>query len=111
MGRLLWIIQLMEEGMATPPVGWSGLEVSWGIPWTEETGGLQSIRLQRVGHDSSDLAGMLPAESNIITSILIKGRERQAKEQERQCCDENSTLLSLQMKEWGPEPRNVDSLL
>ena len=26
------------------------------IPWTEELGGLQSIRLQRVGHDGSDLA-------------------------------------------------------
>ena len=26
------------------------------IPWTEEPGGLQSIGLQREGHDSSDLA-------------------------------------------------------
>ena len=24
---------------------------SWRIPWTEEPGGLQSIGLQRVGHD------------------------------------------------------------
>ena len=23
----------------------------WKIPWTEEPGGLQSMRLQRVGHD------------------------------------------------------------
>ena len=23
----------------------------WGIPWTEEPGGLQSTRSQRVGHD------------------------------------------------------------
>ena len=23
----------------------------WEIPWTEEPGGLQSVRLQRVGHD------------------------------------------------------------
>ena len=28
----------------------------WRIPWTEEPGGLQSIGLQRVGHDSSDWA-------------------------------------------------------
>ena len=26
--------------------------LAWRIPWTEETGGLQSIGLQRVGHNS-----------------------------------------------------------
>ena len=25
--------------------------LAWEIPWTEEPGGLQSIGLQRVGHD------------------------------------------------------------
>ena len=25
--------------------------LAWRIPWTEESGGLQSIGLQRVGHD------------------------------------------------------------
>ena len=25
--------------------------LAWGIPWTEEPGGLQSIRSQTVGHD------------------------------------------------------------
>ena len=25
--------------------------LAWEIPWTEEPGGLQSIALQRVGHD------------------------------------------------------------
>ena len=24
---------------------------AWEIPWTEEPGGLQAVRLQRVGHD------------------------------------------------------------
>ena len=28
----------------------------WGIPWTEEPGGLPSIGSQRVGHDESVLA-------------------------------------------------------
>ena len=35
-----------EEGMATH----SSIFV-WRIPWTEEPGGLQSMGLQRVGHD------------------------------------------------------------
>ena len=30
--------------------------LAWRIPWTEESGGLQSIGLQRVRHDWSDLA-------------------------------------------------------
>ena len=25
--------------------------LAWGIPWTEEPGGLQSVELQRVGHN------------------------------------------------------------
>ena len=29
--------------------------LAWRIPWTEETGGLQSIRSQRVGHDCNDI--------------------------------------------------------
>ena len=35
----------MEGEMAT-----SSSILAWRIPWTEETGGLQSIRLQRVRH-------------------------------------------------------------
>ena len=30
--------------------------LAWGILWTEEPGGLQSMGSQRVGHDLSDLA-------------------------------------------------------
>ena len=36
----------LEEGMATHPS-----ILAWGIPWTEEPGGLQSIESRRVGHD------------------------------------------------------------
>ena len=37
---------LLEEGMAT-----HSSTLAWGIPWTEEPGGLQSMELQRVGHN------------------------------------------------------------
>ena len=37
---------LLEEGMAT-----HSSTLAWRIPWTEEPGGLQSTRSQRVGHD------------------------------------------------------------
>ena len=36
----------LEKGMAT-----SILILAWRIPWTEEPGGLQSVKLQRVGHN------------------------------------------------------------
>ena len=36
----------LEEGMAT-----HSSILAWRIPWTEDPGGLQSIGLQRVGHD------------------------------------------------------------
>ena len=36
----------LEEGMVTH----SNI-LAWRIPWTEETGGLQFIGSQRVGHD------------------------------------------------------------
>ena len=36
----------LEEGMAT-----HSSILAWRIPWTEEPGGIQSMRLQRLGHD------------------------------------------------------------
>ena len=47
----IWVLSLgqedsLEEGMAT-----HSSMLAWRIPWTEEPSGLQSIQLQRVGHD------------------------------------------------------------
>ena len=36
----------MEKGM----VAYSNI-LTWGIPWTEDSGGVQSLELQRVGHN------------------------------------------------------------
>ena len=36
--------------------------LAWKIPWTEEPGRLQTIGLQKVGHDWSDLARMYTPE-------------------------------------------------
>ena len=41
----------LEEGMATHPS-----ILAWRIPWTDEPGRLQSMGLQRVGHNWNDLA-------------------------------------------------------
>ena len=39
-------LPIPEEEMAT-----RSSILAWEMPWTEEPGGLQSMRLQRVGHD------------------------------------------------------------
>ena len=42
-----WVLKVpLEEGMAT-----DSSILAWRIPWTEEPGRLQSIRLHRVGRD------------------------------------------------------------
>ena len=46
-----WVLSLcwedpLEKGMAT-----HSSILAWRSPWTEETGGLQSLGLQRVRHD------------------------------------------------------------
>ena len=41
----------LKEGMAT-----HSSILAWRISWTEETGGLQSMGSQRVGHNGSNLA-------------------------------------------------------
>ena len=38
--------KILEKGMAT-----RSSILAWGIPWTEEPGGLQSLGSQRIGHD------------------------------------------------------------
>ena len=45
-GSILGQEDPLEEGMAT-----HSSSLAWTIPWTEEPGGLQSIGLQRVGHN------------------------------------------------------------
>ena len=44
--RFLGWEEPLEEGMAT-----HSSILAWGIPWTEEPGGLEFIGSQRVGHD------------------------------------------------------------
>ena len=77
----MWVQSLgweypLEKGMATHPS-----ILAWRIPWTEETGGLQSIGSQRVRHDWSDLAHT-PATtkdpgSEAIPSATTKTRRSQ----------------------------------
>ena len=43
--------------------------LAWRIPWTEEPGGVQSMGLQRVGHDGSNLA---PMHTRCVGNGIVK---------------------------------------
>ena len=45
-GSIPGLVDPLEEELTT-----HSRILSWKIPWAEETGGLQSMGLQRVGHD------------------------------------------------------------
>ena len=45
--------------------------LAWRIPWTEEPGGLLSMRPHRVRHDRSDLACMHALEKEMATHSRV----------------------------------------
>ena len=57
----------LEEGMGT-----HSSILAWRIPWTEESGGLQSIGLQTARHNWSDLAQQASDVANKLQLYFIK---------------------------------------
>ena len=52
----MWVQSLGQEDPLEKEIAAHSSILAWEIPWTEEPGGLQSIVLQRVRQDWSDLA-------------------------------------------------------
>ena len=48
-----WVRSLGQEDPLEKEIANHSSILAWKIPWTEEPGRLQSMGLQRVGHDSS----------------------------------------------------------
>ena len=59
-----------EEGMTTH----SSIP-AWRIPWTEESGGLQSMGVQRVRRDWSDLASIQDGKTNHIFEMRLEAEK------------------------------------
>ena len=47
----MWVQSLGQEDSREKEMASHSSILTWEIPWIEEPGGLQSMRLQRVGHD------------------------------------------------------------
>ena len=46
-----WVQSLGQEDALNKELETHSSMLAWRLPWTEEPGGLQSVGLQRVGHD------------------------------------------------------------
>ena len=47
----IWVRSMGWEDPLEKEMATHSRILAWGIPWTDEPGGLQSMLLQRVGHD------------------------------------------------------------
>ena len=47
----MWVRFLGQEDVPEEGIATDSSILAWRIPWTEESGGLQSTGLQKVGHD------------------------------------------------------------
>ena len=47
----MWVRSMGLEDPLEKEIATQSSILAWEIPWTEEPGGLQSLGLQRVGHD------------------------------------------------------------
>ena len=54
--------------------------LAWRIPWTEEPGGLKSVRSHRVRHDFSDLAHMHTVCIHIFICVCVPLRNTNIKQ-------------------------------
>ena len=56
----MWVQSMSQEDLLEKEMAIHSSILAWRIPWTEEPGGLQSVGLQRAGHDlASEQQGMM----------------------------------------------------
>ena len=60
--RVSWDQSLGQEDPLEKEMATRSSILAWGIPWTEEPGGLQSTELQRVGHHLATKQASLVAQ-------------------------------------------------
>ena len=54
----MWVQSLGQEGPLEEEMASHSSTLAWGIPWTEEPGGLYSMGLLRIRHHGSNLSCM-----------------------------------------------------
>ena len=70
-----WVQSLGWEGLLEKEVATHSTILAWKIPWTEEPGRLQSMGLQRVGHDWATFTFLLSRnELDTVKSVTFNKR-------------------------------------
>ena len=76
-----WVPSVGQEDPLEKVMATHSSVLAWRIPWTEEPGRLQSMRLQKAGHDW---------ETNTFTFLSpFLGEENHRGQQDLYCCDGN----------------------
>ena len=70
----MWVWSLGWEDPSEESMATHSSILAWRIPWTEEPGGLQSIGLQRIGQDWSDLACMHIDSTQVFSLRKMKNQ-------------------------------------
>ena len=83
----------LEKGMAAH----SGI-LAWRIPWTEEPGGLQSMRSQRVGHNWANNTGLVSMSIRDISGLKLLLKKSISRLFARQVCYQQ--LFPSQSQSW-----------
>jgi len=71
-----WVRSLGQEDPLEKEMAIHSSILAWRIPWTEDPGGLQSMGLQRVGHDRATNTTLCVTDLRIIftTALTRMGR-------------------------------------
>ena len=67
----MWVGSLGQEDVLEESMTTHSSIFAWRIPWTEEPGRLQSIGLQRVGHNFSLTVKFLGLGTRVCTTLYI----------------------------------------
>ena len=100
--RSLGLEDHLEKGMAT-----HSSILAWRTPWTEEPGGLQSTRLQRVGHNRSKVEKQKSVDRRAIVHRVTKSRTHLS---DQACTQEHMSSPKLQGHGQGRGERSCSVL-
>ena len=67
----MWVQSLAQEDPLEKEMATYSSILAWEIPWTEEHGGLQSIRLQRIRHHWATFSWDCPSTSGLTWERLV----------------------------------------
>ena len=95
-----WVWPLGQEDPLEKEMATHSSILAWEIPWTEETDGLQSMGLQRVGHDLANKQQQKHRREKSCIFWWLCSREETAEDLLRLCKFPKNTLGKIKIHEY-----------